>query len=81
MDKELEGPFDFVFSDADKNWYKNYFLDLDPKLVVGGCYATHKITGKGWNRHYYDFIMGQDTYESTLNSAGGGLLISYKKAQ
>ena len=20
----LEGPFDFVFSDADKHWYKNY---------------------------------------------------------
>jgi predicted O-methyltransferase YrrM len=30
--KELKGPFDFVFSDADKNWYKNYFIDVDPKL-------------------------------------------------
>ena len=33
--KGLNGPFDFVFSDADKNWYKNYFIDVDPKLVVG----------------------------------------------
>ncbi len=24
----LEGPFDFVFSDADKNWYKNYLIAL-----------------------------------------------------
>lgn len=23
--KDLEGPFDFVFSDADKDWYTNYF--------------------------------------------------------
>ena len=31
--KELKGPFDFVFSDADKEWYTQYFVDLDPKLV------------------------------------------------
>jgi len=32
--KELKGPFDFVFSDADKDWYKNYFIDVDPKLKI-----------------------------------------------
>ena len=82
--KELEGPFDFVFSDADKNWYKQYFLDVDPKLVVGGCYTTHNIrtSGRGgWNRDYYDFVMGLENYESTLNSKGGGVLISYKRAK
>ncbi len=42
--KELEGPFDFVFSDADKYWYKNYFIDVDPKLKVGGCFTTHNIS-------------------------------------
>jgi predicted O-methyltransferase YrrM len=85
--KELEGPFDFVFSDADKNWYKQYFLDVDPKLVVGGCYTTHNIRASsygrrsgGWNQDYYNFIMGLDNYESTLNTRGGGVLISYKKA-
>lgn len=84
--RELKGPFDFVFSDADKNWYKQYFLDVDPKLVVGGCYTTHNIRasnygsrGGGWNQDYYNFIMGLDNYESTLNTRGGGVLISYKK--
>lgn len=76
--KELEGPFDFVFSDADKGWYRNYFLDLHSKLVVGGCYTTHNISKGGWNQDYYDYIMGLDNYESTLNSEGGGTLISYK---
>ena len=27
----LEGPFDFVFSDADKDWYVNYFDAVYPK--------------------------------------------------
>lgn len=79
--KELEGPFDFVFSDADKGWYKNYFLDIDPRLRVGGCYTTHNISRDGWNRAYYDFIMGLENYESSLDSRGNGLLISYKIAE
>ena len=44
--KQLPGPFDFAFSDADKEWYKQYFIDLDPKLKVGGCFATHN----SWHR-------------------------------
>ena len=42
--KTLKGPFDFVFSDADKDWYKNYFIDVDPKLIVGGCFTAHNIS-------------------------------------
>ena len=47
---KLKGPFDFVFSDADKDWYKNYFDAVAPKLVVGGCYTTHNVSdrGRGW---------------------------------
>ncbi len=84
--KELQGPFDFVFSDADKGWLKNYFRDLDPKLLVGGCYATHNIRGKnsyaGYGQvSYYDFVLGFKNYETSLNNYGGGMLISYKKAE
>lgn len=79
--KELKGPFDFVFSDADKGWYKNYFLDLRSKLMVGGCYTTHNISSSGWNHEYYEFIMDQKNFESTLDTRGGGLLISYKKSE
>jgi len=84
--KELEGPFDFVFSDADKYWYKNYFLDVDPKLEVGGCYTTHNIRDgrggrRGQNQDYLDWVRSLDNYETTLNSAGNGVLISYKKAE
>ena len=81
--KELEGPFDFVFSDADKDWYKNYFLDVDPKLVIGGCFTTHNIReGRGgWNQDYLEYVKSLENYESTLNSDGGGVLISYKRAE
>lgn len=41
--KELPGPFDFVFSDADKDWYTRYFKDLEAKLVVGGCFTAHNV--------------------------------------
>ena len=81
--KELKVPFDFVFSDADKNWYKNYFIDVDPKLKVGGCFTTHNISerrrmGEG---DYLEYVRSLKNYETTLNSAGGGLLISYKRAE
>ena len=34
----LSGPFDFVFSDADKEWYKDYLVAVWPKLVPKGCF-------------------------------------------
>lgn len=90
--KELKGPFDFVFSDADKDWYKNYFIDVDPKLKVGGCFTTHNISdrsmggrgGRGGDSgqgYYLDYVKSLKNYETTLNTAGGGVLISYKKAE
>jgi predicted O-methyltransferase YrrM len=41
----LAGPFDFVFSDADKEWYKNYLVAVWPKLVSGGCFTAHNVSG------------------------------------
>jgi predicted O-methyltransferase YrrM len=49
---KLEGPFDFVFSDADKEWYKNYFIALEPKLEVGGCFTAHNVSGGQVQREF-----------------------------
>lgn len=83
MVPELEGPFDFVFSDADKGWYRNYFEAVDPKLKVNGCYTTHNISDRpgGWNSDYLEFLMEQENYKTTVNSKGGGMAISFKKSK
>jgi predicted O-methyltransferase YrrM len=45
----LPGPFDFVFCDADKEWYENYLKAVLPKLTVGGCFAAHNVFDySGW---------------------------------
>jgi caffeoyl-CoA O-methyltransferase len=88
--KELKGPFDFVFSDADKDWYKNYFIDIDPKLKVGGCFTAHNISdrkggrgGYGGNNGqgvYLEYVKSLKNYETSVNTSGGGMSVSYKRA-
>jgi predicted O-methyltransferase YrrM len=88
--KELKGPFDFVFSDADKEWYKNYFVDLDPKLKVGGCFTAHNISDRGRGGYggggyggpgaFLEYVRSLNNYETSVNNTGGGISISYKRA-
>jgi predicted O-methyltransferase YrrM len=83
--KELKGPFDFVFSDADKDWYKNYFVDSEPKLKVGGCFTAHNISegGRGGSgqRVFLEYVKSLKNYETTVDSRGGGISISYKRSE
>ena len=85
LTKELKGPFDFVFSDADKDWYTKYFQAVSPKLSVGGCFTAHNIRsgeshGGGGTQEFFKYIKSLPNYETTLNSAAGGVSISYKKS-
>ncbi len=79
---KLKGPFDFVFSDADKDWYRNYFDIVAPKLAVGGCYATHNVSdrrdyfGLG---NYVNYLKSLKNFETTFDERGAGVAISYKK--
>ena len=86
--KELKGPFDFVFCDADKGWYKNYFLDIYPKLEVGGCYTAHNISGSRWKswmargtREFYEYVKSLKNMETILDDSGAGLSISFKRTE
>ncbi len=80
--KELKGPFDFVFSDADKEWYTQYFKDVDPKLVVGGCFTAHNVTdGFRDVKTFLDYVRNLPNYETTIDrSSSSGVSISYKKS-
>ena len=80
--KELKGPFDFVFSDADKEWYTQYFKEVDPKLVVGGCFTAHNVTdGFGDVKRFLNYVRSLPNYETTIDrSSSSGISISYKKS-
>jgi len=77
----LQGPFDFVFSDADKEWYINYAKAVLPKLSVGGCLVTHNVSEGGWGRggDYLRYLRSIPYLETTLTGRGGGMSVSYKK--
>ncbi len=78
--KEAAGPFDFIFSDADKDWYKQYFIDLNPKLKKGGCFTTHNVTDGQASKDFLNFVESHPDYTTTIDhSSRAGIMISYKK--
>ena len=81
--KKLQGPFDFVFSDADKGWYTQYFKDLDPKLKVGGCFTAHNVSNSfGGADEFVKYVQKLPNYQTTIDkSSSSGVSISYKKSQ
>ena len=80
--KELKGPFDFVFSDADKEWYTQYFKDVEKKLAMGGCFTAHNVIDAfGGVKEFLDYIKSLPNYETTIDrSSRSGISISYKKS-
>lgn len=79
--KELKGPFDFVFSDADKDWYIQYFKDADSKLQKGGRFTAHNILqNMSGIREYMDYVKSRSDYETVVDkSSSSGIAISRKK--
>jgi caffeoyl-CoA O-methyltransferase len=81
---KLEGPFDFVFIDADKDWYTAYAKAVIPKLVVGGCLTAHNVyQRRGWGGNmtgdFYQYLTSLPFMETTVTS--GGVAISYKRRE
>lgn len=82
---KLDGPFDFVFIDADKEWYTNYVKAVIPKLAVGGCIVAHNVypgrgrRGGGMTGDYYEYVSGLPFLETTVTQ--GGVAISYKRRE
>jgi len=82
--EKLKGPFDFVFSDADKDWYKNYFIALAPKLEVGGCFTAHNArnTGSEGIREFINYVTDLPNFKTTIDTISrAGISISYKIAE
>ena len=82
----LAGPFDFVFSDADKDWYPKYFEAVFPKLTGDGCYTTHNVSesgrrGAAGSREYLALLRSTSGATTAVDESGGGLAITCKRAR
>lgn len=80
---KLKGKYDFVFCDADKYWYKNYFVAMDKKLKVGSCFTANntatRINGIG---EFMRYVESLDNYETTIDiTSDAGISKSFKKSE
>jgi len=80
---DLKGPFDFIFVDADKDWYENYFKMLLPRLDIGGCFAAHNVLNLEFMhgvKEFLDYARSLPEVETTVEkSSGSGISLSFKK--
>jgi caffeoyl-CoA O-methyltransferase len=87
--KDLPGPFDFVFIDADKDWYINYAKALIPKIEPGGCITAHNVEeripsyrggyGSDTDR-YFQYMKDRFEFETRVHPGSrAGIAMSYKK--
>jgi caffeoyl-CoA O-methyltransferase len=76
---KLQGPFDFVFIDADKEWYTNYAKAVLPKLSVGGLLTAHNVTPGSGRRQmtgeFYEWIKSQPNLETSFSA---GVMVARK---
>lgn len=78
---KVQGPIDFVFSDADKDWYIQYFKDVDPKLKKGGTFTAHNVLqSMDGITEYLEFVNAQQEYDTHIDkTSSSGIAISRKK--
>jgi predicted O-methyltransferase YrrM len=84
---QLKGPWDFVFIDADKDWYTNYAKAVIPKLLPGGCISAHNVPQPGRARRgmqgtaeYYEYMQSLPEFETSyVTQSQNGVAVSYKK--
>ena len=79
---KLEGPFDFVFMDADKEGQTDYFNKLYPKkLVPGGIISVHNAIRQASSmKDYLEMVRRHPDFDTVTVSAtmDDGFCMSYR---
>ncbi len=78
---KLEGPFDLVFIDANKQDYGKYLEMVLPKVSSGGVIAAHNVTDMASQlQDFLETIRTHPELRTEIVAVGpSGLSISYKK--
>lgn len=78
----LEGPFDFIFLDADKEGQVDYFNKLYPKkLLPGGILAVHNAIRQATSmRDYLELVQKHPDFDTVILSVtmDDGFCLSYR---
>lgn len=81
-----QGRYDFVFSDADKDWYIRYFDAMYPKLTQNACFTAHNVEERrfgftrGWVRDYLKHVRSVPDMETSIHpDSRAGVAITCKK--
>jgi predicted O-methyltransferase YrrM len=77
--KNLKGPIDLVFIDADKEGYLDYFKKTLPLVRPGGLICAHNMTPRMANAEFLKAITTDPNVETQFFMEGGGLSITLKK--
>jgi len=78
---KVTGPIDFVFSDADKEGYLDYFMVLAPKLRVGGLFISDNMAMPAPDPAYIRAITTDPNFETVfLNMHRTGTGVTLKRA-
>jgi len=77
--KNVEGPVDIVFIDAEKPGYREYLEQILPLVRPGGLILAHNINRESDNPRYVEGVTTNPALETSLFLGGNGLTITLKK--
>ena len=80
----LKGPFDFVFCDADKDWYLQYFKDVRKKIPINGCFTAHNVlwSNDSGIREFLEGVKQDSQFRTTIERGSGeGISISCRVSE
>jgi caffeoyl-CoA O-methyltransferase len=75
----LKGPIDFVFCDADKDWYLKYFQILESKMSLNGCFTAHNIlwAGQANINQFLEYLKKSANFRTHIEKGSGeGISVS-----